>query len=63
MSTPGVVPQLFKMLESKKSTIRKETCWVLSNMAAGSDTLELIVHESANIKKLIQIALSDRADV
>ncbi len=32
----GVLPRLEKLLSNNKNAVRRETCWVLSNIAAGS---------------------------
>lgn len=32
----GALPYLKSTLKSDKKSVRKETCWILSNMAAGT---------------------------
>ena len=32
----GVLPKLEKLLSHDKNSIRRKTCWVLSNIAAGN---------------------------
>jgi len=33
----GLVPALFQIITHQKKTMRKESCWVLSNITAGTE--------------------------
>ncbi len=32
----GVIPKIIELCEHSKATLRKEACWMMSNVAAGS---------------------------
>ncbi len=59
----GVLPYLAKLIFHEKRSIRKETCWVISNIAAGTQQQikSLIVNDFLSI--LEQVIKNDEPEV
>jgi len=62
---PGLIPLLFKVInEQKKSTVRREACWAISNLAAGSpEEIEVVFEDPFHILLLAEIGQTDKEDV
>ena len=59
----GVLNNLNELIYSKKKTIRKEVCWTLSNITAGSvDQIQQCL-DLGIVDKLIQIMLMDDSEI
>ena len=55
----NLIPTLAEILSHSKKTVRKESCWVLSNITAGTqEQLQLCIN-SGIIEKLVQILQHD----
>ena len=59
----GVLTNLNELIYSKKKTIRKEVCWTLSNITAGSVEQIQNCLDLGIIDKLIQILLLDDTEI
>ncbi len=59
----GIIPQLGKLLQSSKVTVKKEAAWVLSNITAGTVTQLQQAFDSGVIKQLTDLALHDSFEV
>lgn len=61
---PGIANIFLKLLDHEKRAVRKDTLWVLSNIAAGtSKQVEVLLRCPGFITKLNQIALTDSSEV
>ena len=59
-----IVPRLFTLLSHEKVTVRKECCWILSNITAGSSQqIGQVFSEIERFKKLIKISIEDSEDI
>jgi len=55
---------LFKCVGHLKKAVRREACWTLSNIAAGSqEQIGQIISEVAYLSKLISMAIAEPLDV
>ena len=55
---------LFKCVGHLKISVRREACWTLSNIAAGSqEQIGQIISEVAYLSKLISMAIAEPLDV
>ncbi|KAH3723234.1 importin subunit alpha-2 [Pelomyxa schiedti] len=62
----GVLPRILPLLNSPKKSVRKETCWLLSNIAAGTrEQVRLIAVERGIFERIIELLLdsSEAMDV
>ncbi|KAH3731391.1 importin subunit alpha-2 [Pelomyxa schiedti] len=62
----GVLPRILPLLNSAKKSVRKETCWLLSNIAAGTrEQVRLIAVERGIFERIIELLLdsSEAMDV
>jgi len=56
----NILNPLKNLLSNKNLSIRKETCWVLSNIAAGNTTqVQQLINNKQIILKLVQISIED----
>jgi len=61
---PRLIPMLFKCVGHQKKVVRREACWTLSNLAAGSQQqIGQIIEEVAYLSKLISMAIAEPIDV
>nr|BAN65162.1 armadillo/beta-catenin-like repeat domain containing protein [Babesia bovis] len=59
----GCIPILYKLLYSDKKTIKKEACWTLSNIAAGTrDQVEAFL-QSDTVEKLLEMMTCNDFDI
>ncbi|EGD77563.1 hypothetical protein PTSG_08661 [Salpingoeca rosetta] len=55
----GLLPLCHQLFHSKKANIRKDTCWTLSNICAGSEEqIDAVIHENL-LTALVNLALED----
>jgi len=60
----NVIPKLEVLLEKNKKIIRREACWVLSNLSAGSmEEIEAIFSQQSLVSKLIQMMREDEVTI
>lgn len=60
----GVINHMLHLLSHSNKNIRKESCWLLSNVAAGSkEQLEAVLKATGLVERIIEIARSDRWEV
>jgi len=58
------LPKLLEYLISPKAIVRKETCWLISNITCcGEEMIELIIGNSELMDRLITIAKNDSIEV
>jgi len=55
----GVLPYLHELLGHKDAAIRKETCWTLSNICAGTEMQVSLLIETGIIDKMIDLVNND----
>ena len=64
VQVPTLVPQFFKLLDHPKVAFRREACWIISNISAGTtQQIEFIVGDPAQILKLISVVQKDSEKV
>jgi len=64
VNAPELIPKLFMLLNHGKKTIRREVCWVISNLTSGGPgQIEIVLREPENMKKLINVAQNDIDEV
>ena len=63
MINAGALIALNELIYNKKKTIRKEVCWSLSNITAGSTSQIQQCLDIGIIDKLIQILLNDDTEI
>ena len=59
----GIVPKLHVLLGHDNANIRKECCWTLSNLWAGSVSQVEVVFNSGALDKIIQVINEDEIDI
>lgn len=64
MGYPGIADKFLELLDHEKKPVRRETCWVLSNITAGtSKQIDILLRCPGFVKKLCQLALTDGPEV
>ena len=63
MIESGALEALNDLIYNKKKTIRKEVCWSLSNITAGSSSQIQQCIDMGIVDKLIQILLNDDQEI
>lgn len=64
VSFPDFLPGLFQLAQHNKKAIRKEACWIVSNITAGNNNqISLVIDNLQYVQVLTKIALTDDIDV
>eukprot|EP00941_MAST-03F_sp_MAST-3F-sp1_P005428 g5428.t1 len=64
MVQANCLPVLHKLLSHSKPSIRKETCWTISNIAAGSiSQVQCVCANEELLRNIINISIQDTAEV
>ena len=64
LESPRIIEKLYKLLSHDTKIVRKETAWVLSNIAGGKiHQIEHVFAEPVYVHSMIKVALSDDIDV
>ncbi len=60
LANPTIIPKLFKLLGHEKRSIRKDVCWALSNITAGSEShVQIIIGNSTYLNQIITVCILD----
>lgn len=60
----GALEKIVNLLSHEKRAVRREACWTLSNITAGSpDQIALVVRTPGYIEKLLTLINSDSAEI
>lgn len=55
-----IIPKLFILLDHEKTTVRKECCWILSNITAGSSIqIGSVFSDIGKFQKLARLSVED----
>ena len=64
LSIPEFLPQVFQLLGNQKKAVRREACWVISNVTAGNmEQIALVMDNLEYVQALIKIAMKDLPEV
>lgn len=64
LDTPGFMKGIKNLLNSGSKSLRRESCWVVSNIAAGSrDQISLLMKNTTILHQVIEYALEDHWEV
>lgn len=61
---PNFLPRVFNLITCPDKKVRKEVCWIISNITAGStDQINLILHNSSYMDALKNALIQDIKEV
>ena len=60
----GLLKNIYPLLSHTRNTIRREACWLLSNITAGNfDQIQIVIQNKHIILKLIDLVEKDLPEV